>query len=388
MDFAFKKEQELIKKSAREFFEKECPKDKVRELKADPRGYDPAIWKKMTSLGFLGLVIPEKYGGTEGNFIDLMLFMEEMGRNIVPSPFFSTVALCGMPLLKFGTDEQKEVFLPGIAEKGKIWSFAQTEQRATHEPDDIHLSATLDKNGYCLNGTKLFVPYASAADYFLVVARTSQNKNSEDGITLCIVDSKTDGINIDIIPTTARDNRCEVKFNNVNIPKENILGKPDKGWEIVEYIFQNTAVLKAAEMSGGAQAVFSIVNKYAKERKQFDKPIGSFQAVQFKLVDLLTDIDELKYLVHEAAWHINEGRPSAKLNSMAKAKANSVYHDVCYHGIFLHGAIGWTEEMDIGLYHLRTRSFEFDGGGTDLHLEAIAKHLESYQPDFLGLKSA
>jgi len=386
MDFGLKKDQELIKKSAREFFDKECPKDKVRELREDPKGYDPNMWKKMISLGFLGLVIPEKYGGTEGEFIDLMLFMEEIGRNLVPSPFFSTVVLCGMPILEFGTDEQKDTLLPQIAEKGKIWSFAQAEQLANHEPEDIQLEAVLGNKEYTLNGTKLFVPYASSASFFLVVARTSKTDNSEEGISLFIVDAKTEGISIDIIPTVARDNSCEVKFENVKVPEDNILGERDKGWKIVDYILQNSAVLKAAEMSGGAQAAFSIVNKYAKERKQFDKPIGSLQSVQFTLVDLLTDIDELKYLVHEAAWHIQSGNPSRKLNSMAKAKANAVYHDIGYYGIFLHGAIGWTEEMDIGLYHLKTRSLTFEGGGTDLHMEKIAKELESYQPDFLSLK--
>lgn len=388
MDFALEKDQELIKKSAREFFEKECPKDKIRELKEDPNGYDPNMWKKMISLGFLGLIIPEQFGGTEGEFIDLMLFMEEIGRNIVPSPFFSTVVLCGMPILEFGTDEQKEAFLPGIAEKGKIWSLAQTELQANIDPTDIQLTATLENSDYILNGTKLFVPYASVANYFLVVTRTSQVDNPEDGISLFIIDAKTDGIDIEKIPTVARDNRCEVKFNNVKVPKANILGELHKGWDIVDYVLQNSAVLTAAEMSGGAQAAFSIVNKYAKERKQFDKPIGSLQAVQFKLVDLLTDIDELKYLVREAAWNMNAGTPSRKLNSMAKAKANTVYHDVCYYGIFLHGAIGWTEEMDIGLYHLRTRSLISEAGGTDFHLEKISKELESYQPDCFGLKTA
>lgn len=385
MDFALTKDQELIQKSAREFFEKECPKDKTRELKEDPNGYDPKMWGKMVSLGFLGLVIPETYGGTEGEFIDLMLFMEEIGRNIVPSPFFSTVALCGIPITKFGTNRQKEAYLPLIAETGKIWSYAQTEELANHDPADIRLTATLDTNKYLLNGTKLFVPYASVADFFLVVARTSKNGSRKNDISMFIVDSQTDGIDIEPIPTAARDNQCEVKFHDVKIPKENILGEVGNGWKIADDILQNAAVLKAAEMSGGAQAVFSIVNTYAKERKQFNKPIGSFQAVQFKLVDLLTDIDELKYLVREAAWHINTGNPSRILNSMAKAKANAVYHDICYYGIFLHGAIGWTEEMDIGLYHLRTRSLSFDGGGIDLHLDSIANELESYQPDFLRL---
>jgi len=387
MDFALAKDQEMIRKSAREFFEKECPKEKVRELKEDPKGYDKNIWKKMIQLGFLGLVIPEEYGGTEGEFIDLMILMEEIGRNIVPAPFFSTVALCGMPILEFGTDKQKKAFLPKIAEKGDIWSFAQTEEEASYEPTEIKLKAELKGSEYFLSGTKLFAPYADVAKNILVVARTSGDEDSESGITLFIVDSKASGVEIEIMPTTARDVRCEIRFKNVAVPKENVLGEADNGWEIVEFIFQHAAILKAAEMSGGARAVLDIAINYAKERKQFDKPIGSFQAVQFKLVDMLTGVDELKYLVHEASWNINNGTPSKMLNSMAKAKANAVYHDVCYNGIFLHGAIGWTEEMDIGLYHLRTRALEFDGGGSDIHREKIARELEDYVPDFLSLHS-
>lgn len=385
MDFSLKKDQELLQKSARELFTKECPKEKIKELKEDPLGYDKNLWKKMTDLGFLGLVISEQYGGTEGDFFDLTLFMEEIGRNIVPSPFFSTVVLCGMPILQFGTEGQKNKYLPGIAEQGKIWSFAQTEHSADNESTDIKLTATPDDNGYLLNGAKLFVPYAAAASGFLVAARTSSHETSEKGITLFLVDAATSGIDMEIMPTTARDARCEVVFHNVKVPRENILGESDNGWKIVEYIFQNAAVLKSAEMAGGAQAVFNIVHKYAKERQQFGKPIGTFQAVQFKLVDLLTDIEELKYLVYEAAWNVNKGNSSPLFNSMAKAKANTVYHDICYHGIFLHGAIGWTEEMDIGLYHLRTRDMVFDGGGTDLHMEKIARELETYQPDCLCL---
>jgi len=196
MDFELAKDQEMIKKSAREFFEKECPKEKVRELKEDPIGYDPGMWKKMVKLGFPGLAIPEEYRGTEGEFLDLMILMEEIGRNIVPSPFYSTVVLCSIPMVEFGTEKQKKKFLPGIAEKGSVWAFAHTEQMADYKASDIRLSAKRKGDGFTLDGTKLFVPYANSADNFLVTARTTESENPEEGVTLFLVDAKSEGINI------------------------------------------------------------------------------------------------------------------------------------------------------------------------------------------------
>jgi len=385
MDFALSKDQELIQQSAREFFKKEYPKDKVRDLKQDDKGYDRRAWKKMVELGYLGLALPEKYGGTAGEFIELTVLMEEIGRNIAPGPFFTTTAQCALPVLEFGTDEQKEGFLPGIAEKGQIWSFAMDEETADCRAVDVALSAECQGEEYILNGKKLFVPYANAAKYYLVIARTEHRAEPEDGISVFIADANAAGIEVEVMPTAAHDMRCEVRFDNVRIPKQNLLGELNHGWPIVDFILQRSAVLKAAEMSGGSQAVLELAVKYAKDRKQFNKPIGSFQAIQHRLVDLQTEAEGLRYLVYEAAWSISSGSPSRMLCSMAKALANTVYHRVCYHGIVMHGAIGWTEEMDIGLYHLRTRSLTSDAGGTSFHLNQIADELEDYQPDFLSL---
>jgi alkylation response protein AidB-like acyl-CoA dehydrogenase len=385
VDYTFTKDQELIRKSAREFFVKACPKDRVRELKEDPRGYDPKMWKEMTELGFQGLMIPEAYGGMQGDFMELTLFMEEMGHNIVPCPYFTTVGECALPLIQFGTDQQKTNYLPGIAEKGVIWSLAQAEHAADLEVGDINLTAEATGGDFVLNGTKLFVPYASQADFLLVAARTGDTGGPEKGVTLFIVDAETDGIDIQDMPTTARDCRAEVTFNGVRVAGGHILGELDQGWTILDMVLQKAAVLKAAEMYGGARAAFDLTVKYARERRQFKKSIGSFQAIQHKLVDLLTLVDGLKYLVYEAAWYMNNGRPSRMLNSMAKVKANTVYHEVCHHGIVIHGAVGWTEEMDIGLYHIRTKAGQFDGGLSDLHLERIAIELEAYVPEFKKL---
>lgn len=385
MDYSIGKEQEMLRQSAREFFEKECPKDKVRELKTDPRAYDPKMWQKMVKLGFQGLVIPEEFGGMDGDFVELALFMEEIGRNIVPMPYYSTVALCALPLAKFGSDEQKEAWLPGIAEKGDIWTLAQTEEKATNDASEIQLSAKADGDAFILNGIKLFVPYAHVAKMMLVATRTSQGDNPREGITLFIIDPRSDGIRIESIPTVAKDGRCEVAFDNVRVTQADILGAFDEGWDILDDIQQKGALLKAAEMSGGAQAAFDITLDYCKERKQFGKPIGQYQGVQFRLVDMKMALDGLKYIVRKAAWHIAVGEPSRLLNSVAKAKANEVYDNIGHYGIYLHGAIGWTEEMDIGLYHLRTRSLTYDCGGTDLHLEHIASELENTVPEFVKL---
>jgi len=385
MDYSLGNDQEMIRKAAKEFFEKECPKEKVRELKEDPKGYDPKMWKKMVELGYVGLVLPEQYGGTEGDFVELAVFAEEMGRNIAPSPFYTTAVLCALSLMEFGSEEQKKKYLPKIAEKGDVWSFAQTEEKGDYEADEIQLKAEPEGSDFVLNGTKLFVPFATAAKNFLVVTRTADNDDPKKGISLFIVDAKSDGIAIELMPTAARDCRCEVAFTNVKVPQENLLGDLNDGWKIVDNALQYGAVTKAAEMSGGAQAALDIAVNYARERKQFGKSIGSFQAIQHTLVDLLTHVDGLKYLVYEAAWKISQGTPSKILNSMVKAKANEVYHNVGYHGMVTHGAIGWTEEMDIGLYHLRTKVNQFDGGGTDLHLERIAGELENLEPDYLKL---
>ena len=177
MDLGFSKDQVLIRKSAREFFQKECSKEKVRELKRDEKGYDPGMWKKMVNLGFIGLVIPEEYHGTEGDFIELMILMEEIGRNIVPSPFFTTVCQCAPAIQKYGTDAQKKRILPRIAEKGAIWSYAINEEEADYRASDIQLGAIAEGDGFVLNGTKLFVPYAKAANQLLVVGRTDPSSS-------------------------------------------------------------------------------------------------------------------------------------------------------------------------------------------------------------------
>lgn len=382
VDFGFSKNQEMIRKSVRQFMEKECPKDSVRALKIDERGYDPKVWRKMVELGFQGLIIPEQYDGMGGEYLDLMIFMEEVGRNLLPSPYFATVALCALPIEHFGSPEQKLRNLSAIS-NGQIWTLASMEASADYEAAGIKLAAVKTGDSYCLYGTKVFVPFAKTADKMLVVGRTSTDGPAEHGLTFFMVNTATKGITINLIPTAAHDQRCEVVFDNVLVPPADVLGQVDQGYAIIEYIFQHATVLKCAEMSGGAQAVLEMTRRYARDRIQFGKPIGSLQAIQHKLANTFIWVEGLKNLVYEAAWHINAGQPLRDLVSMAKVKANTVYQQTCIDGITIHGAIGFTEEMDVGLYHLRTKAHEFDLGGSEFHRERIIKELERQVPIYM-----
>ena len=375
MDFNFSEEQEMLRTLAKDFLTKECPKTKVRELEENEKGYDPQMWRMMTELGWAGLVFPEEYGGINASFMDLTILMEEMGRNILPGPFFSTVALCAFPILEYGTSEQKARLLPEIANGKEIWALALTESSASYKASEIKTHAILKGEEYILDGTKIFVSDAHIADYLLVIARTSQEANPEEGITAFLVDAKSPRIKVEVIPTMACDKQCQVSFDKVKIPKTSILCGEGKGWNIVEFIIQRASILKCAEVMGGCQAVLEMTNTYAKERVQFDRPIGSFQVIQHKLADMLTDVEGLQYLVYQAAWGISNGSPSKLQISAAKAKANEVFEKVCIDGIKIHGAIGFTKDHDIGLYYRRVKAAEFTLGDTDLHRERVAIEL-------------
>jgi len=372
MDFSFTEQQDMLRVLARDFLAKECPKAKVREVAKDERGYDPQMWHSMAGLGWMRLIFPEEYGGMGASFMDLVILMEEMGRNILPSPFFSTIALCALPLLEYGSSEQKIKFLPQIAKGKAIWTFALAESSGRYKASEVKLRAVLKGTNYVLQGYKIFVTDAHVADYILVVGRTGESERPEDGITLFMVDARESNVKMEAIPTIGGDRQFKVSFDRVAVPRDNILGKIGNGWDIVDFILQRAAVLKCAETSGACQAVLDITSSYGKERIQFDRPIGSFQAIQHKLADMLIDVEAVQYLLYQAAWGISVGSPLPWQISAAKAKANEAYQRICIEAIAAHGAIGYTMDHDIGLYYRRIKAAQFVAGDTDLHREVIA----------------
>lgn len=386
MDFDFSIDQNVIRQSIKEFFEKEWSMERTREVMAETSSFDPKTWKKIAELGFSGMVIPDEYDGPEGGFLELAVLMEEIGKKTVPCPIFVTACQCVPALVAHGSDSQKRKFLPSIIEQGDIWSLGVTETRADFQPADIRLSAEAKGDEFVLNGTKTFVSFANAAKYLMVVGRTGNKGNPEDGITVFMVEATSPGIKIKDVPTPAPGVKCQVGFHDVKVPMENVLGELNHGWPIVDAIIEYGGLLKAAEMLGGIQGALDLAIKYARERIQFDRPIGSFQVIQHKLVEMMMEAEVLRNQVYEAAWNISEGTPSQLLNSMAKLKANLIYHRICFDAIGIFGAIGWTAEMDVSLYLLRSRDLENDCGGSDFHRERIAKALSVRIPDFIAMQ--
>jgi len=375
MDFGFTEEQDMLRASARDFLARECPKAKVRQMDKDEKGYDPQVWHGMAALGWMGLTVPEEYGGMGASFMDLVILMEEMGRNIVPGPFFSTVALGALSLLQYGNTEQKHEFLPQICRGDAIWTLALGEASGGYKASEVGLRAESEGAKYILWGHKLFVADAHVADHILVVSRTGEGERAEDGITLFVVDGRSPNIKVEAIPTIGGDRQFKVSFDGVSVAKANILGKAGDGWDTVESMLQRAAVLKCAEMSGACQAVLDITNSYAKERVQFERPIGSFQAIQHKLVDMAIDVEAVQYLLYQAAWGIGVGSPSPWQISAAKVKANQAYQRICIDAIAVHGAMGYTMDDDIGLYYRRVKAAEYAAGDTGLHREVLTAGL-------------
>ena len=375
MDLGLDEQQEMLKNFARDFLEKECPESLVREMEEDEKGYSPELWQKMAQQGWMGLIIPEEYNGTGMNVCELVVLLEEFGRALVPGPFISTVVLGGVPIMEAGTEEQKQQFLPKIASGELIMTLALTEPSAKWTADGVQLEAKKAGNEYVVNGTKLFVQDAHVSDHMIVAARTGGS--GEDGITLFIVDSKSPGIKFEVLKTIAADKQCEVTFDNVKVPSSSMLGGEGQGWPIIEKTKDVATVAACAYLVGLSQMDFDVTLNYAKERVQFGRPIGSFQAIQHKLADAVIDVDGSRFITYKAAWSLQEGEPDADLMiSMAKAWTSDASRRVVAHGQQIHGGIGFTKEYKIQLYFRRQKLMELMWGDADYHRELVAQKLE------------
>jgi len=384
MDLGLDEQQEMLKNFARDFLEKECPEQLVRQMEEDEKGYSPELWQKMAQQGWMGLIIPEQYGGAGMNLCELVVLLEEFGRALVPGPFLSTVVLGAVPVMEAGSEEQKQQFLPKIAAGELIMTMALTEPSAKWDADGVQMeakreSASGGKDGadFVLSGTKLFVPDAHVSDYMVLVARTSKGAVAEDGITLFLVDSKSPGISYEVLKTIAADKQCEITFENVRVPAANVLGQVDKGWPVVERTKKVATIAASAYLVGLAQMDFDVTLNYAKERVQFGRPIGSFQAIQHKLADAVIDVDGSRFITYKAAWSLQEGEPDADaMISMAKAWTSDASRRVVAHGQQIHGGIGFTKEYKIQLYFRRQKWMELMWGDADYHRELVAQKLE------------
>jgi alkylation response protein AidB-like acyl-CoA dehydrogenase len=367
LDFALNEQQEMMRVMTREFLTDEYPERMLREMAEDEKGFTPELWKGIAELSLTGLSIPEEYGGV-GDFLDLVVVLEEMGRACFISPFFATVVLGASTIMEAGSDEQKRRILPEIAEGKRIVTLALAEESAGYAAESIQTVARPDGDNFLINGTKLFVPDAGVADYIICAARTKDTENPRDGITLFLVDRNILGTDSRPLKTVSGDKQCEVTFDNVRVSGDDILGEIDKGWQYIEKVLLKANIGRCAEMVGMARQALDLSLEYAKERTAFGHPIGAFQSIQHRCADMLIDIDGSRFATYQAAWRINEGLPAERETAIAKAWAGQACRRVVHSAHQVHGAIGFTEDHILHYYTKKVRAAEFSFGGVDFHL--------------------
>lgn len=367
MNFALTDEQELLKKEARHFLEMECPKSLVRKLESSDLGYSPELWKKMADLGWLGLVIPEQYGGVGGNLMDLAVLFEEVGRAAFPSPLFSTVVLGVTSVLDAGDEEQKKRLLPGVASGEAILTVALTEPEADYRPGFYRTRALRRGNRFSISGTKLFVQYAHMANCILVVARTGRANATGGGLSVFVVGRETRGMTLAPLVTIGGDKQFEVAFDRVSSAMSEILGGLDNGWPVVESMSGKAAAIRCVEMVGVAQKALEMTASYASTRIQFARPIGSFQAVQHRMADMMTDVEGARWLSYQAVWRLSRAMPAEREVAIAKAWTSDACQRVTAGAQHIHGGVGMDLDYDLHFYFRRAKALELDFGSAPVH---------------------
>ena len=375
MDLELTETQKSLQTAARSFLESECPWTVVRDLHDSDNGYSPEMWQKMAELGWVGLFLPEEYEGAGGSLMDLIVLLEEMGRALLPSPFISTALLGTQALLLAGTAEQKASFLPQISRGQLITALALLEAKPDYTAASINTRAEPDGDGYLIHVTKLFVRDANIADYLICVARTDNKAKPKDSISLFLVKRDSPGIACTKLNTVGNDRQCEVVFNKVRVPKGQLLGKLNGGWDIIRRVLQYATLAECAEMLGLAQKVLDMSVQYAKERVQFDHPIGSFQAVQHMCADMSTYVEGCRWMTWFTTWEMEAGLPCALDISRAKVWASEAVQRVVRNGQQIYGGVGFTLEYPMHLYFRRAKCSEVIYGSPESHRRAIADSL-------------
>lgn len=377
MNLSFSEEQEALRESARSFLAENSSSEKIRKAMESDVGYDADVWRRIgAELGWSAVVIPEEYGGLGLGPIELVALMEEMGAALLCSPFLSSVCLAGGAILAGGTDAQKEELLPGIASGETTATVAYTESNGRWDADGIEAIARPDGNDFVLSGTKTFVPDGASAT-MLVVAARREGTVGEDGVSLFVMPADGNGVERRALPTVDQTrHQAEITLKDVRVPADSLLGAEGEGWPILSSALDGALVGLAAEQLGGAQRCLDMTVAYAKERVQFGRPIGSFQAIKHKCADMLVLIESARSAVYYAAAAQAEGDPELPtLASLAKAYCSDAYFRCAADSIQIHGGVGFTWEYDVHLYFKRAKSSETFLGDAPFHRERIARQI-------------
>lgn len=381
MNFHLNDIQKEFKQTARKFFKEKCGVEELRAFEANPHHYSEKLYKELVELGFVGLIVPEQYGGFDGEFLDLAIVMEEAGWSLFQGPFLSTIVSGVMPVLIHGTDQQKTNWLPAFANGEEKASYAIAEPQAHYKLEHLTLEAVPVGDKYVLNGTKLFVPFAQSVDKLFVVARTDQVAvGTEEGLTVFLVDRETKGIDVKDIPTISADGLCEVRFNQVELSSEQILGQVGGGFQIASEMITFATALKSVEMTGVLSRAVDITADYVKERHQFNVPIGSFQAVQHRLADMFTIVEGGRLAAFHAFTKLVEGQNAKEEVAIAKAWLSQEGQKVVTGAHQLHGGMGIDYDYPLQFCYRRFKGQQLEYGTSEFHLRNLGEWL-SIKPE-------
>ncbi len=367
MELGFTQEQEILREMVRGVCAEYAPLDVVRQIEDDPTGFPPDLWKQIGELGLCGVLIPEELGGSGQSLLEAAIVAEEFGRGLAPSPWFVSSALGGTALLAAGSEAQRAEWLPRIAAGQTIFTPAWLEPKGGFGPQGVQLRAEADADGVRLSGTKLHTLFARAATRLLVLARGGPG---ELDIDLLLVDPGAPGVELTQLFSLASDTQYRVDLQGVSVSASERIGSRGSGWATWDRVMHQGAVLAAAEAIGGAARALELTVEYAKERVQFDKPLGAFQAISHYLADAVTTVEGGQTLVYEAAWAGANGKQLDRLAPMAKLFACQTYRDVTAMCQQVWGGVGFSVEYDIQLYFRRAKQLQLSWWDSR-HLEEL-----------------
>lgn len=374
MDLALTEKQEILKTTTRDFMDRECPKDTLLYLDETSSGYSNEIWQKTASIGWLGMLIPECYGGSASSLTDAAVVYEQIGRGPLPGPFFSSAVLGALTILEVGTTEQHEKYLPSIAKGSDIATLALTEPDYGWGPDSLTMRAQPTDNGYILSGTKLFVHDATSATMMLTAVRV----RGHDGVSVAIIDANTPGVSTRLLPGFL-GRVGEVNFDSVEIPNDAILGDIGNAWRPMQKAIQIAIPILCAFKVGGAQAVFDVTLEYSRSRIQFGTPIGRFQRVQDHIVNIINHVDAARWTTYEALWKLDSGKPfDNELKTsihLAKAVSSEGYYQACNSAHEVHAGVGVMREYGLTMHTKMSRTLYHYLGDPRFHRKRLAETL-------------
>jgi alkylation response protein AidB-like acyl-CoA dehydrogenase len=378
MDLEFNEEQQALRAMVRAVVSEHAPLELVRKLEDDPQGFPAALWEQLARVGLLGILIPEEYGGADQTLLEAAIVYEELGRGLAPQPHLPSSVVGGGILLEAGSDEQKREWLPRLCDGSALLTPAWLEPERGMGAAGVQLAARRDAGGYRLSGVKWHVPFASAATRMIVLARSGPGERDVD---LLLVDPNAAGVTLTQQLTIGSETQYRVEFEDLRVGESARIGEAGSGWATFERVMYDAIILVAAQAMGGALRALEITVEYAKVRKQFDKPLGAFQAISHYLADAATLVEGGKTLVYEAAWARSVGRDLSRLAPMAKLFACQTYRDVTATCQQVWGGVGFSVEYDIQLYFRRAKQLQLSWwDARTLEERVAASALDSGRP--------